>query len=110
MLEIIKYAVGALLCRMNLHQWQAANESTDTLPGDMNPERITDIHCARCREPHPVRWHLTQSDGPVSYTFPRPISERKALAYLAAHYAGAQVDYIDREWHCIFYRVPKKVS
>jgi hypothetical protein len=108
MFAIFKYVVGAMLCRLNLHRWQARNESIETLPGDESPDRITAIACARCDEPHPVRWHLTQSDGPVSYTFPRPVSEAKALEYLAAHYAGAQVDYIDREWHVIFYRVPKK--
>lgn len=106
----LKRAFGALLCGVGLHDWQAFNESTDTLPGDMDPNRITDIHCDRCGEPHPVRWLLTESDGPKSYKFPRAVSERHALKYLRDHYAGASVDYIDREWHVIFYRVPKKLN
>ncbi len=104
----VKRAWRNLLCWVGLHQWTSLNEPTETLPGDMSPDRVTQIRCDWCGEPHPVRWHLTESDGPASYTFPRAVSEAAALRYLAAHYSNATVDYIDREWHCIFYRIAKK--
>lgn len=114
MFERLKRLCGRVCCRVGLHAWRelaVEDEAPGAAPGEL---LVIDANCARCGVQHPVyaalmyKWHMTESDGAASFTTPHAVTKAQAMKIFRDFYPTATLDYIDDEWHVIFYRFPKK--